>query len=142
MTRTRYPLAACSSRRELHNDTFSKGATPTREIERGGMMYCLPIVMRPTRVKRPKILDIVSPFVGHFVLFVEAPHFLGAVKGDTALEEDAIKPLMRDILGPASCQSSLDITCIFPPVPSTTHDDCSVHPTTSPSHRCRGCTLA
>jgi hypothetical protein len=58
-------------------------------------MYCLPMVMRPTRVKRGRILDIVSPSVGHFVLFVEAPLSSGAVKGDTALEDDAIKPLMR-----------------------------------------------
>jgi hypothetical protein len=40
---------------------------PTREIERG-TLYCLPMVMRPSRVKRRRILDIISPSAGRLAL--------------------------------------------------------------------------
>ena len=46
-------LAACN--RELQDDKFSKGAMLTREIELG-TVHCLPMVMRPSRVKRRRSL--------------------------------------------------------------------------------------
>ena len=53
----------------------------------------------------------------------------------TALEENAIKPPMRDI--PAS--NTLQVPS---QVLRTAHHDCSVPPTTSPSDRCRRYTVA